>query len=1222
MPDSLQLGIGIVFDSATLQQLNALVSYVKKLQEKFDEMGDPLKKPKAATVDFNAEINKMNAGVAKLVSRVENVGKSTTETFEKTKNQLFQVTKNADGVVTGLKKINKFGQDITQILSHNIEKMISWGLGAAALYGTFRLMSKALQTMADAESELVNIRKVLPDYIDFKPLVEGAKIISQQYGVAITDTMKAMQAWSRQIKDTRSIIELTNASMLIASVTDITLESSYKSLSSIIAQFNLRISESNHIVSAWNELSNNMRTTAEDLAQGIEKVGAAARLLGVDFDRTNAMVATMVEVIGTTGSQAGTVLNRMFARIHTDSAIDQLQKLNIDAFQPVSKTLDELGMKWDTLSQLEQEAVAKSLGGMHHWQKLVALFSNYNRVIQATIMSYDSFGSAEREVNLALSTYNKKVEQLNAAWQSINVSVGNVVLPIMNTLIDGFRILISVADGLIPKLIALAAVGWGVYAVIKAISTASSITSFGWVGIAAGIIAITSAILGLNIASNQIENFRDKLSLLEQETVNAKQQANYIEYLGTAYQNLGNKLESLDKSTIQYKDTLKLYQDVQERINQLASENNIIATEALNGKDAELVKIDLLTEAIKEKERISAEHYRNELERQLSLLKGNAQITGKIEYLNKVLKLQSELSSLPSQMRYNVRAGKEMETNPQRQRVIQQIGDTLFQNPNLNFGEKSRLFEKLQINPNDFFREVKGMRDQINNEINNLELAIDKSLLGSLQQALGDPEDLEKEGKTVGDVLKEMRKELDAAAASEKYFGETFDELSEKIKIYQKAFEGISEIDDKNIGLKELSDLIKNLQLLKERIAERSIRPEDIFNPQTFDIERYDENRGVPLSVYEDIEKSRRMQADNVTESDFLNKQFKQEKALSNVIFGINSVGDALVSLGGTASMVGNLINTISQSMEKNRLIGGKIDWAGVGQDIMGTAMSGIISNLVSGIMNLTKRNTANKWEDTGFSTFEMMSNFKNFEENQKKLNELYQQKGLNTIGGTAIGAGIGAIFGPLGAAIGGLLGGWIGSIINNIDQQISTLEASLQATWADLKEMLGTSVESVANALGQAFQTENYMDFLTSWNQSLYEMTKQALIKAFLATEAFQDLYKGLSDTVTLAVLDGMLTSEEIAAIKLSGNEVASQMQVLYNALGLLDTAFAGVSGGNTNVGGDSQQATYTAGSATNLVINNYVNIYGTYFGDDPEGLRAFSLLVADEISREQSRA
>lgn len=1220
MPDSLQLGIGIVFDSASLQQLNAIISYVQKLQKKFDEMGNPIKKAKTATVDFNAELNKLNTSVMKSVKTVENVGKSTTEIFEKTKNQLVQVTKNADGTVTGLKKISVASQNITQILSHNIEKMISWGLGAAALYGTFRLMSKALQTMAEAESELVNIRKVLPDYIDFKPLVEGAKIISQQYGVAITDTMKAMQAWSRQIKDTRSIIELTNASMLIASVTDINLESSYKSLSSIIAQFNLRISESNHIVSAWNELSNNMRTTAEDLAQGIEKVGSAAKLLEVDFDRTNAMVATMVEVIGTTGSQAGTVLNRMFARIHTDSAVEQLQKLNIDAFQPVSKTLDELGMKWATLSQLEREAVAKSLGGMHHWQKLVALFSNYNRVIQATIMSYDSLGSAEREVNLALSTYNKKVEQLNAAWQSIIVSVGNVVLPIIKALIDGFRILISVADGLIPKLIALTAVGWGLYAAFQAISTASSITSFGWVGIAAGIIAITSAILGLTIASNQIENFRDKLSSLEQETVNAKQQANYIEYLGTAYQNLGNKLESLDKSTIQYKDTLKLYQDVQERINQLASENNIIATEALNGKDAELVKIDLLTEAIKEKERISAEHYRNELDRQLNLLKGNEQITGKIEYLNQVLKLQSELSSLPSQMRYNVRAGKEMETNPQRQRVIQQIGDKLFQNPNLSFGEKSRLFEKLQTKPNDFFREVKGMRDQINNEINNIELAIDKSLLGSLQQALGDPEDLEKEGKTVGDVLREMSKELDAAAATEKYFGETFDELSAKIKIYQKAFEGIAEIDKNNPGLKIMADLIKDLQLTKEYIAERSIPPTEILNPQTTDIQTLGSD--MYWAIYDQMEESIRMKRQNVTDTDLLNKQFKQEKALSNVIFGINSVGDALVSLGGTASMVGNLINTISQSMENNRLIGGKIDWAGVGQDIMGTAMSGIISNLVGGIMNLTKRNTANKWEDTGFSTFEMMSNFKNFEENQKKLNELYQQKGVNTIGGTAIGAGIGAIFGPLGAAIGGLLGGWIGNIINNIDQQISTLEASLQATWADLKEMLGTSVENVANALGQAFQAENYMDFLTSWNQSLYEITKQALIKAFLATETFQDLYKGLSDTVTLAVLDGMLTSEEIAAIKLSGNEVASQMQVLYNALGLLDTAFAGVSGGvNGGSSGSQQTATYQAGSSIPINFQVYISINSQAFMGNQDEARSFALLIGEYLEEEAAR-
>jgi TP901 family phage tail tape measure protein len=214
-------------------------------------------------------------------------------------------------------------------------------------------------------------------------------------------------------------------------------------------------------------------------------------------------------------------------------------------------------------------------------------------------------------------------------------------------------------------------------------------------------------------------------------------------------------------------------------------------------------------------------------------------------------------------------------------------------------------------------------------------------------------------------------------------------------------------------------------------------------------------------------------------------------------------------------------------------------------------SVANMFANIVSAMQDMTK--SYDKFaEQSTTDLAELLKNYRNFEQNLRKLRELQAAQVGTQIGSTAVGGLIGFFLGgPLGALIGAGIGAAVGTgIAQAFDEQIEEIKNKLKATWQEVKEALGTDIDSVASALQNAFDADTYEDFVSNFSQSLEEMTKQALIKAFLASEAMQPLFDSLSDTITTAVLDGVLTAEEMQAIRQAAEKITDAAEPFFEAL------------------------------------------------------------------------
>ena len=263
----------------------------------------------------------------------------------------------------------------------------------------------------------------------------------------------------------------------------------------------------------------------------------------------------------------------------------------------------------------------------------------------------------------------------------------------------------------------------------------------------------------------------------------------------------------------------------------------------------------------------------------------------------------------------------------------------------------------------------------------------------------------------------------------------------------------------------------------------------------------------------------------------------------------LSSIESALENMGEMGKLIATILKSVNfevgEIIENGEVIGYKLvnpfeDIEKLTRDISvniaqwGIEQIGIMfTNLIDDLKEAFA--TPSKWtSETLTSTAELFKNFNEYEKNLRKKQQLEAKQAAERIGGTAAGALIGGFFGgPLGALIGAGIGAAVGNAAaKTLEEQIAALDEKLLVSWQDIKEALGTDIDSIASALERAFDATTYDDFVNNFSTSLEDMTKQALIRAFLASEAMQPLLSALSDTISAAVVDGVLSASEKAAI------------------------------------------------------------------------------------------
>ncbi len=268
---------------------------------------------------------------------------------------------------------------------------------------------------------------------------------------------------------------------------------------------------------------------------------------------------------------------------------------------------------------------------------------------------------------------------------------------------------------------------------------------------------------------------------------------------------------------------------------------------------------------------------------------------------------------------------------------------------------------------------------------------------------------------------------------------------------------------------------------------------------------------------------------------------------------GLQALTTGLVEAkNGFVSFIGELGNAVTL-MSTGKGIA--IDWK---QTLINIAQAGIteMGKAIGTLLGETAFKELEKWGARGRSNMpnftKMVQNFKDWGTNMQKLKGLERQKATNVVGGGAAGGILGFLLGgPLGLLIGAGAGALAGNAASKgITEQMDELQRKLEDTFQQISEFLGTSVNDMAGALTNAFSADTYTGFVKGFSGSLEDMTRNALIQAFMASEAMAPILEDLSQSVTRAVFDGIVDEQERRKIQDAANRAKQAAGEFFNTL------------------------------------------------------------------------
>lgn len=383
---------------------------------------------------------------------------------------------------------------------------------ATSLYYYFtRGASEAISLLKDFEYELVNVQRVMGESANVGFVKESMISTAKEYGYALREVASVYTLIAQNGFDEKQTEQLARTALMAKNV-----EQSFQSASQAqelmtgaILNYGLAAEDAERLLDRLNEVSNNFPTTSKKLLEGINRVGATAKNAGVDIDELIGYL-TVLNQAGFSGAVAGNAIKSFISYANRPIAIEKLEKY-VGVMQQANgemmdfpELLSKIATQWDTLSDAERNEVTQAIARGDQASRFITLMNNYSKVVDVAKVSEESFGSAQRENALAMSTLTKQSEQLRASWDELIISIGDsgllggMKLLVQQTtiLLDGFNNLPTPIKNTVTTILLLG----GAIAVLN--TGARILTGQTLVSLATGVASAAKSMLGMKLATD------------------------------------------------------------------------------------------------------------------------------------------------------------------------------------------------------------------------------------------------------------------------------------------------------------------------------------------------------------------------------------------------------------------------------------------------------------------------------------------------------------------------------------------------------------------------------------------------------------------------------------------------------------------------------------------------------------------------------------------------
>lgn len=401
--------------------------------------------------DFKAKVQ-AELDTSKLEQQLKNLEKG------KHKIKIDADTGNSEKGVQNVNKQLQTSQKTANTFGNTLKNAFNIGGSAAVAAKGIQLISdaskSAVKSVEEIDKAIVNLQMATGENRSaVTAMINDYNKMAQQMGATTTQVADAADAWLRQghsISDTNTLIK---DSMMLSKVAGIDAADSTQYLTSAMKGYKVATEDVAGIVDKLTAVDLVSATDAGGLAEAMSRVAVTADSAGISMDRLLGYLATTGEVTQRSMSSIGEAYKTIFTRMSdiksgklklidedgtTETLSDvelMLSNVGIDLRKTVTEynnyqdVLDNLATKWDSLSQLQQNALSKAFAGTRQAEYFRVLMENYDSAKKYADVAANSAGSAEQKFGAYLDSLEAKTNTLKAAFESLvmnNLSAGLV----------------------------------------------------------------------------------------------------------------------------------------------------------------------------------------------------------------------------------------------------------------------------------------------------------------------------------------------------------------------------------------------------------------------------------------------------------------------------------------------------------------------------------------------------------------------------------------------------------------------------------------------------------------------------------------------------------------------------------------------------------------------------------------------------------------------------
>lgn len=326
-------------------------------------------------------------------------------------------------------------------LAITMKNIFSYAIGGSAIYAGISSIREAVSVTRELDLAMTDLKKVTDETSEtYTSFLSNMHNVALELGTQSNAMVDATTNWAKTGKSLQESAELAENTVLLTKVGDVdNVDTAQTYMLPALQAFNIEAEKSITLIDKYNNISNNMATTVNDVGDAMSKSASSMSVAGNSLEQTIALIATAESQTKLGGAEVGTALKTLSMRLATfkddetgevipqmAEKIKELSDVDItDVNGQLKNTYDiytEIGKVYKDLDKNTQLQLNEILGGKMRGNIVSAILTNVDELQRAYDLANNSAGSAMNEFEKYQDSIQYSVdrlkEQINGLYTS------------------------------------------------------------------------------------------------------------------------------------------------------------------------------------------------------------------------------------------------------------------------------------------------------------------------------------------------------------------------------------------------------------------------------------------------------------------------------------------------------------------------------------------------------------------------------------------------------------------------------------------------------------------------------------------------------------------------------------------------------------------------------------------------------------------------------------